>query len=84
MYNVSKKFIKKLLQDKSRSIVGRLCKRIELLDDNASEENKSKILKAFVRELIYENFRDLENEIKCYNYGQTYEKHKIFETPSED
>lgn len=78
MYNVSKKFIKKLLQDKSRSIVGRLCKRIELLDDNASEENKSKILKAFVRELIYENFRDLENEIKCYNYGQTYEKQKIY------
>lgn len=80
MYQIDEKFLKKLLRDTSRSIVGRLCKQNEVLQDHEdiSDNQKLKILKSFQRELIYEAFRDLENALKIYMQGKDYEKFKIY------
>lgn len=79
------KFLKKLFQDHSKSIVGRLCKQNELVRDNKNliPEQKLDILKAFNRELVYESFRDLLNHIKCYNNGHNdVQQYKIYKKPS--
>lgn len=75
------KFLNKLLKDSSRSIVGRLCKRVELIfqDKSLSNEQREKLLKGMIRELIYEIFRDILNQAKCYFYGLTYKKYDIYE-----
>ena len=64
-YKFSQEFIQTLLRDYSRAIVGRLCKQVELLTakSDLSEKQKLDLLKSFNRELIYEHFRDLENQL---------------------
>ena len=80
MYKLDEKFIREMFRDTSRSIVGRLCKQNEILQDKnyLSETQKFDILKSFSRELIYEAFRDVENQIKCYSKGTKYSKYKVF------
>lgn len=84
MYYINKKFLKDLFRDFSRSMVGKLCKQNEILqrNKNLSETQKLNLLKDFNRELIYESFRELENNIKFFNEGREYKKYPIY-TPSD-
>ena len=51
-----------MLKDKANSLVGRILKRIELFDDQAT-------LKKECKELLHESFRDIETTIKAYHNG---------------
>lgn len=84
MYKIDEKFLNNLLKDYSRTVVGRLCKQVETVETQTdlTETQKLSVLKSFHRELIYEIFRDLEKQIKCYQAGQTFAKFKIY-TPSD-
>jgi len=85
MYNISKKFLNDLFKDTSRAIVGRLCKRVEIVYKNTSlnEIQRERILKDLIREVIYENFRDTASKVKCYDYGLTFEKREIYNPTKE-
>lgn len=79
---MNEKFLKILFKDCSRGMVGRLCKQIEILQDkkDLSERQKFNLLKDFNRELVYEEFRNILNQVKVYNKGLNYKKFNI--TPS--
>lgn len=85
-YKFSQEFVQTLLRDYSRAMVGRLCKQVELLSakSDLSEKQKLDLLKSFNRELIYEHFRDLENQLKAYTEGRKFTKFEIYTTPSSD
>jgi hypothetical protein len=62
---ISSEDLKELLDFHSKSLVGKMCKRIELFGDNPD------IIKKEVKELIYESFRDVKTLIDSYNKGLT-------------
>lgn len=79
-YQLEELFLKNLLRDYSRAIVGKLCKQAEILetDTSLSREQAIDILKKFNKELIYESFRDLNNHIKTYQSGKDFIKFNIY------
>lgn len=81
MYNIDKKFLSDLLSTHSRALVGRLCKQNETLASrkDLSESQKLSLLKDFGKELIYEETRNLESQIKAYSEGKNY--YKIYTPP---
>jgi len=82
-----KEFIKKLCTEQSRTLVGRVCKQIEVLQaqSNLSKETKQTLdlLKSLNKELIYEQFRDLKNSVIFYSEGREYSKLPIY-NPSKE
>lgn len=80
MYNISEKDLKKILSETSSATVGHLLKRIEIIykDSSLNQTQKEDCFKNVIREIIYENFRDVNSKVKCYNYGLTYEKREIY------
>jgi hypothetical protein len=82
-----KDFIKILCRDQSRTLVGRVCKQIEILQNqpNCSEETKQilGLQKSLLKELIYEEFRDLRNAVIFYSEGRNYNKISIY-NPTKD
>ena len=82
-----KQFVKKLCKDESRTLVGRLCKQVEVLQNqpNLSDETKQtlNLHKSLLKEVIYENYRDLKNNIVFYLEGRSYSKLPIF-NPNKD
>jgi len=86
MYNIDEKFLKELLADYSRAIVGRICKQIELLEKNqtVTKEQFSELTKVFNKELIYQSFRDLESHLKAYQAGKKFVKFQIYNTPTQE
>jgi len=84
MVNSNDKFVKTLLSDFSRAMVGRICKQNEVIADNKSltKEQALSLLKSFNRELIYESFRDLENQIRAFQNGKQLIKFSIY-TPDD-
>lgn len=78
------KFLEELFKKHSKSIVGRLCKQNEIIRDKEglSDEQKLDIVKKFNRELVYESFRDLMNQVKCFSKGQKFEKYSVYKPPS--
>ena len=80
MYNISEKDLKKILSDTASSTVGHLLKRIEIVykNRNLNQEQKENLFKDVIREVIYENFRDVGSKVKCYHYGLTYEKQNLY------
>jgi len=80
-----KEFLKRVCRNQSRAIVGKLLKRLELLEDSVelTEKQKFHVLKSFCRELIYENFRDLRNSVIFYSEGRDYKKLPIY-NPTKD
>ncbi len=80
MYNISEKDLKKILSQTATATVGHLLKRIEVVYKNNSlnQEQKENLFRDIIREVIYENFRDVGSKVKCYNYGLTYEKQEIY------
>jgi len=61
-YKITEKFLDDILTKTSRTLVGIVCKRFEIL------ENKEDIKKS-VKELIYENARNIKELIKSFNCG---------------
>lgn len=61
-YKISEEYLDILIKSKSKSVVGRILKRIEIFKDE-------KILKASVKEVIYEELRDIKNTIDAFHQG---------------
>lgn len=84
MYKITEKYLSDLTRDYSRSLVGRLCKQIESLqkdlDENSPEFKYLNHAKNLHREMIYETFRDLKNQVKAFDSGIKLRKFNI--TPS--
>lgn len=79
-----KNFLKGLFREQSRSTVGRLCKRLEMLQtEDLAEDQKLNILKSYIKETVYEQFRDLRNNIIFYSEGRSYTKFPIY-SPTKD
>jgi len=62
LISVDEKYLKETLDFHSRSLVGKLLKRIEILENKESIKKVSK-------ELIYESYRDLQELFKAYSKG---------------
>ena len=61
-YNVSEKYLDEIIEKSSRALVGMVCKRFEIF------KNKEDI-KSAIKELIYENYRNLKGLIKAFSTG---------------
>ena len=61
-YNINKSFIRYLLTNNSQSLVGKTMKRFETIT------NKEE-LKQNIKDLIYEQYRDLESQIFAFSKG---------------
>ena len=87
MLVVSNKFLSQLLNNISRSLVGRLCRQIENvqegLDPNSQEYKYLEIVKKLHKDKVYETFRDLKTSILSYDSGiKSYKKYDVIR-PSE-
>jgi len=60
---INEKALQELVDYTSKSLVGKLLKRFEIIDDK-------NIVKREARELIYEEFRQLRDLIKSHNEGR--------------
>jgi hypothetical protein len=61
-YNVSQEYLDKAIDVSSKNLVGIVMKRFELFDDK-------EIIKKEVKELIYENYRNLKGLIISFSSG---------------
>jgi len=64
-YKISKEFLDNFIKQKAIATVGRILKRIDIF-----EEKKN--LKKSVKELIYEEFRDIRDTIEAFSKGQLF------------
>lgn len=65
------KYIEELISSKSKELVGKVMKRFEIGSD-------SEQIKREVKELVYEEFRDLQTNILSFYYGFKFnEKSKL-------
>lgn len=55
----------KIMDVQARTLVGRLCKRIEVLEKNNALT--ADLYKDLTKELIYETFRDIKTVINVYS-----------------
>lgn len=82
-----KDFNKELFRKNSRKLVGRLCKNIEVLQNQPNCDKQVKdfleLQKSLLKEIVYEEFRDLRNAITFYLEGRSYTKLPIY-TPTEE
>lgn len=80
-------FLKKICKDQASTLVGRICKQIEVLIDqeSTSEETKKilELLKSLQKESIYQEFRDLREAVIFYTEGRDHQKIPIY-NPSKD
>jgi hypothetical protein len=87
MDSALKQFVKDICLTQSKSLVGKICKQIEVLQAQPNLSNETKqtldLLKSLNKELIYEQFRDLKNGIVFYAEGREYTKYPIF-TPTKE
>jgi len=60
---IDDKYLKELIEQVSKSVVGKVMKRSEILD-------KKEDIKSCSKELIYEGFRDLKNLLFAHARGQ--------------
>ncbi len=61
-YRINEEYLKKMLDEKSRATVGRILKRIETIED-------VKILKEQVKEVIYEEYRNIHEVLDAFHSG---------------
>ena len=60
---ISEEYLKQLIDYCSRSCVGKLCKRMEILSD-------VNLIKLESKELIYESFRQFRELLQAYQVGK--------------
>ncbi|KKL45363.1 hypothetical protein LCGC14_2356440 [marine sediment metagenome] len=82
-----KKFINIVCQKQSDSLVGKLCKRVEVFQKEPSVSSETKnilsIFKACIKEVMYEEMRELKYKLLFNAEGREYTKYPIYE-PTED
>ena len=61
-YEISEKFLDEAVDKSSRSLVGTIMKRFEIFEDKNA-------IKVSIKELIYENYRNLKEILKSFNNG---------------
>lgn len=61
-YEISEQHLKDLMDKSSRTLVGKIMKRFEILKDNNA-------IKSTIKELVYENHRVLQELIKSFSTG---------------
>lgn len=66
-YKISKEHLEGIINQSSRTLVGTLLKRIEVLEKEKALTPE--LYKSLVKELVYENFRYLKALIKSFNSG---------------
>lgn len=59
---VDKNYLEYLIDFNAKKLVGKVCKRFEIIGG-------SDLLKKEVKELLYEGLRDLRDEIHAHGYG---------------
>jgi len=70
-------YLQEVLQQESQKLVGKLLKRLEIIDDKD-------ILKKTTKELVYEQFRDLSTIFNSYAQGVESTYFKFLNTKSEE
>lgn len=62
--------IEQIIDDEARATVGKLCKRLEVLQQqDISYSKKETLFKALAKELIYESSRSLKKLLELYSMG---------------
>jgi hypothetical protein len=64
---VTEEYLDKVTSQWAKSLVGKMMKRFEILDDKDA-------IKRDIKELIYENIRDLKVNIKAFNWGVKFNR----------
>ena len=64
---ITEEYLDELIKDWSNAVVGRILKRVE------TESNISK-LKNQIKDVFYENVRDLKVNIKAFNWGVKFNR----------
>ena len=59
---IGEAYLDEALNTASKTLVGKIMKRFETLDDKEA-------IKGQTKELVYELFRDLKAQLKAFNYG---------------
>lgn len=79
---IDSKFFSDTLNLHARTLVGKFCKQNELIASkkDLTEAQKLQLLKDFGKELVYEEVRSLENQVKAFSEGKEYAK--IYKTPT--
>ena len=66
-YVVSKKYLDDICSKWASALSGKMMKRFELTDDK-------ELIKKEIKELLYENVRDLKLNIRAFSYGVKFTK----------
>jgi hypothetical protein len=61
-YIISQEYFERLLDENSRRLVGKVLKRYEICPNPS-------ILKSEIKELIYENYREMKNVVEAHQQG---------------
>jgi hypothetical protein len=71
MYTIDEKILKDILQRKFSALVGRSCKRIELIRDRVDihPNTKFNLIRDEIKNLNYETMRDIEEVIAAFSEG---------------
>ena len=71
MYTISEEVLRSILKKKFASLVGKSCKRIEVIRDTPNIDFKTKLdlCRSLVKELNYETMREIEETISAFSDG---------------
>lgn len=69
MYDMNEKTVCDILKTGFKSLVGKSCKRLEILaiEKNVSSKDKILIAKSLIKELSYESMRDIKHALARYS-----------------
>jgi len=71
MYNMDEKTVRNILKAKFSALVGKSCKRIEVIRDTTDINSTAKftLIRDLIRELDYEAMRDIQSCIESFSEG---------------
>ena len=71
MYSISRSVLRSILKKKFSSLVGRSCKRIEVIRDtkDISADVKFTLIRDLIKELNYETMREIEETVSSFSDG---------------
>ena len=83
-YNVSESFVKLACKAQRCELFGQLMKRYEVVraKNGLTEDQKKDLLRSLWKEILHENFRDLETRFSCFSKGLNYFKVNMNPTDS--
>lgn len=75
----SKNFLQNIIKSQKCELLGKLMKRYEVVykQPELTQEQRKILLRDLLKELIHENYRDLEVKIDCYIKGIEHFKVEI-------